>query len=298
MGYKTELQSNNTDLQALLDMILALGLRNKTLEECTWNEISSIASAGKAQNYFSIGDCKKITIDGIVGTLELSNYETYVYIIGFDHNGATNTIDFGTFKTAASGGIDVCLVDGNYNSYSTGGTSYFNMQHLDDLNTSGWKGCQLRYSVLGSSHGFNMDAIPDVVTNPRSGTLMAALPSELRAVMKPMTIYTDNVGRGTGEASNVTSSVDYLPLLAEFEIYGGNRMANSTERNYQKQYAYYSAGNSKVKYRHDAAGSIAYWWMRSPYYKNGTDFCYVGKGGGTTYGAASYSYGLAPIFRV
>ena len=78
---------------------------------------------------------------------------------------------------------------------------------------------------------------------------MAALPSDLRAVMKPMTIYTDNTGGGSNTASYVTASVDYLPLLAEFEIFGTRSYANSAEQNYQQQYQYYKNGNSKVKYR-------------------------------------------------
>ena len=97
----------------------------------------------------------------------------------------------------------------------------------------------------------------------------------------------------------VTASVDYLPLLAEFEIYGARTNANTYEKNYQKQYAYYSAGNSKVKYRHSATSSTAYWRTRSPYYGNTTYFCSASTSGatvGSTY--ARLSYGLAPIFRV
>lgn len=301
MSYKSDLQGNNTDLQAILDMILALGLVTNpeadTLDGCSWKNISAIAAEGKASNYWSVGDCKKITINGTVGTLELSNYETYVYIIGFDHNGATNTIDFGTFKTALSGGTDICLIDSKYPSYSTNGTKYFNMNHSSNTNSGGWKGCDLRYDVLGSTNSDGADADTTTATSPVPGTLMAALPSELRAVMKPMTIYTDNTGGGSDTASYVTASVDYLPLLAEFEIFGARTSANSAEQNYQKQYAYYSAGNSKEKYRHSATDSAAIWRGRSPYGTNRDGFCYVGTAPVLSF-QARYSHGLAPIFRV
>lgn len=69
---------------------------------------------------------------------------------------------------------------------------------------------------------------------------MAALPSDLRAVMQPMTIYTDNTGGGSDNASYVTKTTDYLPLLAEYEIFGTRTYANSAEKNYQAQYAYYA----------------------------------------------------------
>ena len=127
---------------------------------------------------------------------------------------------------------------------------------------------------------------------------MAALPSALRAVMKPMTIYTDNTAGGSDTASYVTKSVDYLPLLAEFEIFGSRSYANSAEKNYQKQYDYYKAGNSKIKYRHNSTSSAAYWWERSPYYDNSDYFCTVNTNGYANYTIARYSYGLAPAFRV
>ena len=127
---------------------------------------------------------------------------------------------------------------------------------------------------------------------------MAALPSDLRAVMQPMTIYTDNTGGGSDNASYVTKTTDYLPLLAEYEIFGTRSYANSAEKNYQAQYAYYSAGNSKVKYRHSATSSTAWWWERSPYSANGTIFCIVNTNGNANYIAARYSFGVAPAFRV
>ena len=127
---------------------------------------------------------------------------------------------------------------------------------------------------------------------------MAALPSDLRAVMQPMTIYTDNTGGGTNTASNVTASVDYLPLLAEYEIFGTRSYANSSEQNHQAQYAYYSAGNSKVKYCHSATSSTAWWWERSPIYYYSNYFCYVDTGVNATSNSARNSYGVAPAFRV
>lgn len=267
------------------------------LNDCSWEDISKIAAGGLAANYFAVGDRKAVAVSGTVGTQSVSG-TYYTYIIGIAHNGASNTIDFGTFKTALSGGTDICLIDGSYNSYKTDGTKLFNMNHSSNTNSGGWKGCDLRYDVLGSTNTNDGNATTTTATSPVSGTLMAALPYELRAVMKPMTIYTDNTGGGTDTASNVTSSVDYLPLLAEFEIFGARTYANSAEKNYQAQYAYYSAGNSKVKYRHSATGSTAYWWERSPIYDYSNSFCIVNTNGTATGYAARYSYGLAPAFRV
>ena len=285
----------------------------KALNDQTWAEIRQVSDAGKGSEYWNVGDRKGVLVNGTVGTLAV-NQTLYVYILGFNHNSAKegNGIQFGTFKTALSGGTDVCLVDGSYNSYKTDGTKLFNMNHWGNYNYGGWKACDLRYDILGSTNkapvnygkakvttDTGYDAPTNTATSPVANTLMAALPADLRAVMKPITKYTDNTGNSSDVAANVTSSLDYLPLLAEQEIFGGNRTySNQYEKNSQVQYAYYSAGNSKVKYRHSATGSTAYWWERSPYYFNDSNFCFVYTSGDANSNNAWYSRGLAPAFMV
>ena len=286
----------------------------KALNDQTWAEIRQVSDAGQGSSYWSVGDRKAVLVNGTVGTLAV-NQTLYVYILGFNHNSAKegNGIQFGTFKTALSGGTDVCLVDGSYNSYKTDGSKIFNMNHWGNYNYGGWKACDLRYDILGSTNkapvnygkaratsDTGYDAPTNTATSPVANTLMAALPADLRAVMKPITKYTDNKGNSSDVAANVTSSLDYLPLLAEQEIFGGNRTySNQYEKNSQVQYAYYSAGNSKVKYRHSATGSTAYCWERSPCYNDsGNGFCFVNTGGTANRYGARYSFGLAPAFMV
>lgn len=285
----------------------------KALNDQTWAEIRQVSDAGKGSEYWSVGDRKAVLVNGTVGTQAI-NQTLYAYILGFNHNSAKegNGIQFGTFKTALSGGTDVCLIDSGYGSNFTDGSKHFNMNHWGYNNYGGWKACDLRYDVLGSTktapknYGKNRasgdvgyDASADTATSPVANTLMAALPADLRAVMKPITKYTDNVAGGTDVTGNISASVDYLPLLSEQEIFGGNRTySNQYEKNYQAQYAYYSAGNSKVKYRHSATGSAAYWWERSPFYSSDSAFCLVNTGGNADYSSAWYSFGLAPAFMV
>ena len=290
----------------------------KALNDQTWAEIRQVSDAGQGANYWSVGDRKGVLVNGTVGTLAV-NTTLYVYILGFNHNSTKEGagIQFGTFKSALSGGTDVCLVDSYYGSYqSYNGTKYFQMNHWGtssnyNTNYGGWKACDMRYDILGSTNqapsGYGAqkatsvvgyDAPANTATSPVANTLMAALPYDLRAVMKPITKYTNNVGNSSNAAGSVTASVDYLPLLAEFEIFGSRSYANQYEQNSQAQYAYYSAGNSKVKYRHSATGSTAIWWERSPLYTNAAHFCAVGTNGAATNTRASISLGLAPAFMV
>ena len=283
------------------------------LESATWAQISRISQAGTASSYWSVGDTKKIQLNGTVGTLTLSNYDTYVYIIGFDHNSSLegSGISFGGFKTAAANGTNVALCDASYDSYKTDGTKIFNMNHWGNYNYGGWKGCDARYDILGSvdtapsgygsspqTNRTGNDAGATTATSPVANTLMAALPSDLRAVMKPVTKYTDNKGNSSDVAANVTSSVDYLPLLSEYEVQGARSYANQYEKNSQAQYAYYANGNSKIKYNHSSSGSAVYWWCRSAYSGSSTGFCLVHTDGSANLYSARISCGLAPAFLI
>lgn len=260
------------------------------LNDISWADIKRISDAGLASNYFAVGDTKAVTLSGKASKLSL-NGTYYVYILGFNHNGAANTIDFGTFKTALSGGIDIALISGYDDS------SDFQM-NTTGTNSGGWKDSDMRYTILGSSDTKNGNATASTATNPVENTLLSTFPADLRAVMKPMTVYTDNIGGGNDTASNVTSTVDYLPLLAEFEVFGTRTYANSAEQNYQKQYDYYSAVNSKVKYHHSETGSPVVWWERSPCYGNSDGFCFVYSNGVAYITDANWTCGVAPVFRV
>ena len=115
--------------------------------------------------------------------------------------------------------------------------------------------------------------------------------------MQPVTKYTDNTANGGGNVQTyVTATTDYLFLLAEFEVFGTRSYANSYEQNYQAQYDYYKAGNSRVAYNHSAVSTAVWWWLRSPSYGYYTYFRYVGADGTNGNGSAYYCAGVRPGF--
>lgn len=279
---------------------MTLVLVSPVLDNNTWNDIQFASDSGQGANCWSIGDCKEVTVSGTVGTQAI-NGTYYAYIIGFDHNSSNegNGITFGAFKTAATGGKDICFIDSKYQNGATDGTKYFNMQHANKSWSIGWANCDLRYDVLGSTNTNGKNATATTATKPVANTLMAALPSDLRAVMKPMNIYTSNHG-GSDRQSDVTKTVDYLPLLAEFEVFGSQKYANQYEKNHQAQYAYYSAGNPKKKYRHSSPDRPAQWWLRSPYRysSNVARFIWVQESGSENFIDSVVSLGITVAFRV
>lgn len=317
------------------------------LEQMSWSEISAIAVAGTGDTYFDIGEAKSITLNGQIGDgLTLDNYQCSVFILDFNHvdNGvADNNIIFGGFKygdnnaetitvswnrvgdgeklsstyTTKSSIKDIALVDIDYNDFTHRG-KYFSMNHWGRssppyyTNYGGWKGCDLRYDILGgtstqpSGYGstkttscVGYDATAATITTPVTNTLMAALPSDFRNVLRLHTHYVDNKGNYSNTDANVTTVVDAIFLLAEFEVWGMWTNANQYEKNHQTQMTYYAGGNSKIKYKHNDTSTACVWWESSAIGSDNYTFCEVTSRGGTSYGGSSrFSLGLAPAFKV
>lgn len=265
---------------------VSVSLISNTLNENSWADIKSVSDAGTGATYWNVGDYKNIQISGTVQGMSL-NSTVRAFILGFNHNSGkegSNRIHFQIGKTTS--GTDIAFCDSNYNrsDYSQG----FRM-NLSNTNSGGWNGSYGRNTLLGNS---------GTPTAPPANSFMAALPADLRAVMKPVTKYTDNKGNPSNTSGAVTVTTDYLFLLSEFEVQGVRSWANQYEQNYQAQYDYYKAGNSKVKYRHDATGTAVYHWCRSPIYTDSHGFCGVSTDGSADRYYANFSRGLAPGFCV
>lgn len=286
----------------------------KPPNDYTWSEISAISQAGTGANYWSIGDAKEITLNGTIGITAYDNVKLCLFILHFNHpeNGvADNNIIWGGFKTALTGGVDVCLDDANYAFYKDDGTKGFSMNHWGNKSYGGWKGCDLRYDILGavetqpSDYGkehttscVGYDATTAAFNSPKSGTLMAAIPTDFRSVLRLWNRWIDAVGNNSNVDANIQKTVDAgISLPTEFEVQGTRTYANNYEQDHQTQFAYYANGNSKVKYKHNADGTAAYWWLSSAVYDYAAYFCFAKADGGVRYNDAVRSYGVAPAFK-
>lgn len=280
--------SGTVSVTSATSYALTLSFVSSTLNDNEWDVISSVSDAGEGANYWSVGDRKAVVLNGTVGNLSLSSVTTYAFIIGFNHNSSvegSGRIHFQLGKTALSSGTDVALCDSKYNS-SVSATGYFSM-NSSNTNSGGWSSSQMRTKICGTS------------LSSYSGTIIAVIPAALRAVLKSVTKYTDNTGGGGGStASYVTATTDYFFLLSEYEVFGSISYGNTNESSKQKQYDYYSAGNSKIKYNHSATSTAVSWWLRSPRASASGRFVFVGTDGTVGHGSAGYSRGFAPGFCV
>ena len=166
------------------------------------------------------------------------------------------------------------IIGKNHDTYTAGGTAPLTFQMHDcygttyamnsyNTNSGGWTSCAMRSTHLPA--------------------ILALMPSEVQAGIKEVNKLTS----AGSQSSTINTTADKLFLLSEIEIFGSTTYSKSGEGS---QYAYYSAGNSKVK---NLSGSANHWWERSPYGSNSTSFCRVASTGGASNYNASTSSGVA-----
>ena len=246
----------------------------------SYSEISTASRNGTAASLWSLGDAKAVTLNGTVGAYTFSNETTYMFIAAFDHNSSVEMngehhMICSFAKSAATGGKDIAFTDTQYNTYTS--DPCFHMS-TSGSNSGGWASSYMRSDICSQFKN--------------------AMPSDLKAVLRSRTIYTDNRGGGTDNASNVTATSDYVYLPSEFEVQGSREYTNSYEQNHQQQFAYYKNGASKIRYKSSDVSTAAWWWVRSPYYYLSISFCYVHAGGSSGTDYAFYVLGFAPLITI
>ena len=181
-------------------------------------------------------------------TIALNGMNYTFDVIGFNHDALTNANAYG--KTTATGKAGI-----TFQMHDLFATLYeMNSSHT---NVGGWKNSAMRTSTMA--------------------TMKSYLPSAWQTVIKPVNKAS---GTGGGSTSGTETVSDSCFLLAEIEMFGSTTYSVSGEGT---QYAYYKAGNSKVK---NMSGSASHWYERSPRSGYTQDFCMVSK-----YGDASASNG-------
>lgn len=192
---------------------------------------------------------------GDTKTVAVNGVNYQFQIIGFDHDTLT-TADGSRTKAGITFQMVDCL-----------STTYY--MNSSNTNSGGWNGSYMKKTVMT--------------------TLLNQLPAALKNVLKSVNKLS---GTGGGSTSGTQTTNDKLFLLSEVEIFGTTTYSVPGEGT---QYAYYKAGNSKVK---KVNGSANYWWERSPGSGNTNTFCYVNNTGDANNNFASASRGVSFGFCV
>lgn len=232
----SEVQANEyTDYSISLEYV------PESLNDATWEQIGELSSSGKAKNYFSVGDSKTIHLSGQIPIGSSSGYDTFntdvdVFIIGFDHNPDVEGTNKTTFCLGKKNGKMVALSTSGLGKQAS--QSYANYQCAfciwpTEMAAISWDFSTMYLYVLSNGSSYSPQ-------NPRQYSLMAALPSDLRSVMKQTVKYVRTMSSGSVVAKPCNN---YLFLFSEPEL-RVPRASNPQDRDYQERYEYFSSGNA------------------------------------------------------
>jgi hypothetical protein len=199
------------------------------LDDATWEQIQQVAQAGTGANYWDVGDRKAVTLNGTVTPgRTLSNYTWYCFIIGFNHNAATEgegTIHFQFGFNALTDGVRTALTSND----------------------------GFIINSTGHSAGNYISSYMKRTTIP---SFKDCLPLDLKSVLKTIKKYV--------LANNYTYAVNYSQdevfLLSRYEF---SAVGPENINNTQAQYEYYALGNSKTAYDDRSTSNSKSWWTRS-----------------------------------
>lgn len=210
--------------------------------------------------YVDHGDVhRKISVGDQV-TLPLNGTNYAFDVIGFNHDALTTPTAYGAATATGKAGI-------TFQMHDLFGT-YFAMNDTR-FNVGGWKGSKMRTSTMVTMKGY--------------------LPSDWQTAIK---LVNKASGTGGGSSSGTETVSDSCFLLAEVEIF---RLAAYSVAGEGTQYAYYKAGNSKVKHKN---GSAYHWLERSPCSGDRAGVCFISDAGATSSGNVDAAIGVAFAFCV
>lgn len=227
----------------------------------------------------------KVIMSGIVPTLKAPS----LYQANFVDNDWAAIIDachkkrvpdtwlVGNSKTMLISGTEyqIDIIGKNHDDYADGSGKapltfqlhdcYDEGKYMNSSNTNsgGWTSCAMRSEHLPA--------------------ILVKMPTEVQNGIREVNKLTS----AGNQSAIINTTADKLFLLSEIEIFGETIDSVAGEG---AQYAYYKAGNSKVKKINSAA---RYWWGRSPYGSDSTRFCNVDNDGDPSVSFASTARGVA-----
>ena len=235
-------------------------------EDASWSEIDQALSAGNT-GLFKIGDSKPVTLNGYVNeSITFNNVQAYATIIGINHNASIEGNNRLCFQLALDSNVHEPIREINMQ------TTYSNV--------GGYNNTLMRMAYCSNLYN-------------------NCLPSDLKAVIKDTTKYTDNVGNNSGNVqSNVTAYGYKIFILSEYEILGVCTNSNTYEANYQQQYEFYKDSSNAIKGIYSSPSINGGWWTRSPVRNSNQNFCGINdRGVSASYGATN-PYGWFPCFCI
>jgi hypothetical protein len=219
----------------------------------TLAEFYGIFNAGRAKDFFNVGDLIKI----VPNTTAFADQRIILKLAGFNHYKLAD--GSGNFAQAVFHMVGVMNATRQMNSTNT--------------NTTSWKDCSMR--------------------NFLSTTVYNALPQQWKALIKQVNVLTSAGGTSETiiTTQDKLFLLSYAEVgFGVNEVPYKNEIDASAE---QKTFAIFTDNNSRIRKTYNGEGAATGWWLRSPGAAISTYFCGVYNGGSPNGSNASGSYGVA-----
>lgn len=219
----------------------------------TLAEFYGILNAGRAKDYFEVGDLIKI----VPTTKAFADSKIIMVCVGFNHYKLAD--GSGDFAQA------VFVMKGVMNATRA--------MNSANINTTSWKDCSMR-SFL-------------------QNTVLPNLPQQWKALIKTVNVLTSAGGTSENiiTTEDQLFLLSYAEVgFGVNEVPYKNEIDADAER---KTFSIFTDNNSRIKKTYNGEGSASHWWLRSPYASSSSTFCFVITNGGANNNNANTSYGVA-----
>lgn len=228
--------------------------------------------------YMPIGAKRSISLSAMsaTGVSESHHADSYQFtIIGHEHDNLKTTSSGGKTKALLTLQTDRILykntTDATYSSNYPAVADEGGYMEPTNTNVNGWKNCPRRTWC--------------------NDVFLAALPAAIKSLVKTVNKLTS----AGNQSATIDTTEDDVFLLSEIEIFGTVTNSKAGEGS---QYEYYQTASNICKKPSYTSYASAYWWERSPYAANATNFCHVNGRGTAAFSGASTAFGLAPAFCI
>ena len=242
----------------------------------TLAEFYGIISAGRAKDYFSVGDKVKM----IPGAARFSDETIIFQLEAFNHFKLAD--NSGNFASCTFGMIG--LLGGIKNA--TTGLAGGSTRRMNASNTN----YTTSYSQLGGWPATEM-------RNWLNETLYPLLPQKWKAMIKQVVVRSSAGNNST----SIVSSNDYLYLRSQSEMGFGTTAPYGDEVDADadnKAFTCYTNATNRTKKYYNGSGSADHYWLRSPASGGSSAFCFVNDNGYSYTNGATSKFGVSACFSI
>jgi hypothetical protein len=225
----------------------------------TWDEVQAICKAGKAKDYFKVGDTAVISLGALPDTYNETSAQKATIVVG-DMTDTSLTLLVTSYSVEAPRRV--------INKTGT--------------NAGGWASTTMRSWLNGEYLSALPSDLQKVITTHSTSYSSSYNAGNVSYCNDKVWLLSSKEVFG-GEIATSTDTTYYENLVAF---------------NAESQLAYFANGNSKMRYTNSNKTSACWWWLRSSYYNSIRSFTCISSDDAIRVGTAENIYFVFPAFEI